>query len=397
MSTAIVRHISAGAPPSVSRYNPAVIADTRTRPCRFGALIGDLVEGAVLLAAAWVGRAVLAPAAFATAETHVTTPDPAVLAVGFVAVTSGVYLAVVLPPRLASIWLGDRTAPLLQKMVALARTVLWAGIRFHLGLALAAATLWLAPAWLFLPAAIALLVCFTLTDALLPAARTKPWDDSGRRLGALEAFASRAAGRDVVVRVASAVPGRAGGRAACAPFASPPQIVLSEREVERLDEDELRGVVAHEVAHIERRLPLSWLPAVGLAGAVCLALLILRRASEGPPFSVWGAFAVGPSAVLVAWTAWMLYRPLARWAERREEIAAHRRAVELTGDPDGYASALRKLADNAGPVEPPPWWAKLWYVDEPSPADALGAIGAEAREPQPARTGRITDTRSSER
>lgn len=375
---------------------PAVSAARSTRTDRLrGALVGDLAEGAVLVAAAWVGRAVPAPAASATAATLATAPDPAVLAVGFVAVTSGVYLATAFLPRMAGSGLLDPARPVAQKAAVLARTVLWVGVRFHIALALAAATLWIEPAWLFLPAVVLLLIGFRINDTLLPDGGFHPWHDTGRRLESLEAFASRAAGREVVVRTVSAVPGRAGGHAACAPGASPPEIVLAERIVERLDEDELRGVVAHEVAHLERRFPLAWLPAVGLAGAVCVALTVLRRTAEGPPFIARDAFAVGPAALLVAWTAWMVYRPFARWAERREEIAAHRRAVELTGDPDRCASALRKLAP--GDAAPPRWWAKLWHVGDPSLAEALEAIGAEAREPQPAPAGTIMDTTTSER
>ncbi|MEX0592131.1 MAG: M56 family metallopeptidase [Nitriliruptoraceae bacterium] len=93
-----------------------------------------------------------------------------------------------------------------------------------------------------------------------------------------------------------------------------PIVVLDASLVERLDDDELEGVLAHELAHVRRRDNLV----AGMLGSLRDAIF----------------FAPG-----VGWAV--------RHLHRERELAADQAAVSVTGRPGALASGLLKVLDHA--------------------------------------------------
>ena len=109
-----------------------------------------------------------------------------------------------------------------------------------------------------------------------------------------------------------------------------------------LDEEELEGVVAHELAHIKNRDMMVMTIASFLA---TLAFLFFR----------WGAFFGGGRrgrggggiivAILLSLVVWIVSYLLIRALSRYREYAADRGAAAITGNPLGLASALIEISD----------------------------------------------------
>ena len=107
-----------------------------------------------------------------------------------------------------------------------------------------------------------------------------------------------------------------------------------------LSERELRGVMAHELAHVRHRDILISTISATMAGAISMlanfAMLFGGRDSEGRP------------ANPIAQIAVMLLAPLAASLiqmaiSRAREFEADRGGAEISGDPQALASALQKI------------------------------------------------------
>jgi heat shock protein HtpX len=114
--------------------------------------------------------------------------------------------------------------------------------------------------------------------------------------------------------------------------------------VNRLEKDELEGVIAHEIGHIVNRDVLVMTIAGFLA---TLAALVVRmglysgmgrsRGNGGAQFLV----IIAASAVVYA-LSYVLLRALSRY----REYAADRTGAQITGKPSSLASALNKIASS---------------------------------------------------
>jgi heat shock protein HtpX len=108
-----------------------------------------------------------------------------------------------------------------------------------------------------------------------------------------------------------------------------------------LDQDELDGVIAHELAHIKNRDVLVITIASFLSS---VAFLIVR----------WGAFFGGGRdrnggggvivAILISLVVWIVSFLLIRLLSRYREYAADRGGAAITGKPSALASALMKIS-----------------------------------------------------
>ncbi|WP_426963708.1 M48 family metallopeptidase [Haloparvum alkalitolerans] len=147
-------------------------------------------------------------------------------------------------------------------------------------------------------------------------------------------------------------------------------LVLDRSLFRLLDPAELEGIVAHELAHLERNDGLRRALAQGVvqtaAGLLTVALVPailalsgLARGSawirgrpgdrRGPLSRLRRAVVAAPVLVLFAATL------IARARSRRREFAADDRAVEVTGDPLALARALRRIeraTETAWPLGP---------------------------------------------
>lgn len=110
--------------------------------------------------------------------------------------------------------------------------------------------------------------------------------------------------------------------------------------IELLSERELRGVMAHEIAHIRHRDILISTIAATLAGAISMlanfAMLFGGRDSEGRP-------ANPIAAILVAILAPLAASLIQMAISRAREFEADRGGAEISGDPLALASALAKI------------------------------------------------------
>ncbi|MEO1584266.1 MAG: M48 family metallopeptidase [Planctomycetota bacterium] len=132
----------------------------------------------------------------------------------------------------------------------------------------------------------------------------------------------------------------------------------------KLTRDELQGVMAHEIAHIRHydiRFSMLMAMMVGLIVLACDALLRVAwyggwagagRRSAGNKKGGGGAIVIifMVLALVLAVVAPFLAKIIQMTYSRRREYLADAGAAELTRNPDGLASALRKLAEDKEPL-----------------------------------------------
>jgi heat shock protein HtpX len=117
-----------------------------------------------------------------------------------------------------------------------------------------------------------------------------------------------------------------------------------------LDRDELEGVAAHEMAHIQNRDMLVMTVAATLAAAVGFAV---RMAMWGSIFGGRDSRQALPMLILLAVTVPIAMMIVKSAISRAREFKADAGAADITGRPRHLASALRKLeqGNDAQPME----------------------------------------------
>ena len=130
--------------------------------------------------------------------------------------------------------------------------------------------------------------------------------------------------------------------------------------LQRLDDREVAGVLAHELAHVKNRDTLTMTITATLAGAIGMLgnfafFFMGSRGSRDNPLGAVGALV----AMLVAPIAAMLVQFA---ISRSREYEADRTGAEISGDPMSLASALAKIHNTALRVDNP--------VAEANPATA---------------------------
>ena len=146
------------------------------------------------------------------------------------------------------------------------------------------------------------------------------------------------------------------------------RIVLGDTMLNQFTPDEIETVLAHELAHqVHRDIPL------GILFQSIVTLVGLWLASLALDWGVDRFFLEGvndvaglPWLALVLGGFGLLTMPLANGWSRWRERMADRYAVQATGKPLAFASALIRLADqNLGELEPSPWVVFLLYSHPP--------------------------------
>jgi STE24 endopeptidase len=197
----------------------------------------------------------------------------------------------------------------------------------------------------------------------------------------LEGLAARAGFRPSDVCLVDGA-GRGGHANATLAGLHRPRILLDAVLVEAMTEEEVEGVVAHEIGHwrlghVAQRLALT----LGLTFLVFF--LLSRVVAFGPLYDALGfAQPTSNAAMVLLVTAGglivFLVAPLHALLSRRHEAAADAYAVRLTGSPLGLASALLELSqDHLADLWPHPWTA-AWRFTHPPLLDRLARLGAEA-------------------
>ncbi|HEX5060896.1 MAG TPA: zinc metalloprotease HtpX [Kofleriaceae bacterium] len=144
-------------------------------------------------------------------------------------------------------------------------------------------------------------------------------------------------------------------------------VAVTEGLMQMLDHREVRGVLAHEMAHIKNRDVLISTAAAVIASAITTVANVLtfgamfggRRSSSeggGNPLVLLFTIIVAPIAAVLIQLA----------ISRSRELAADQTGAQLDGDPDGLINALVKL-ERAAKVVPPahaePATANLFIVN----------------------------------
>ena len=119
-------------------------------------------------------------------------------------------------------------------------------------------------------------------------------------------------------------------------------VAVTEGILQLLPEDELQGVLAHELSHIKNRDTLTQAVAATVAGAISSLTQIAqfylifggsRRQQRSNPFMTLLTVIIAPVAATVIQMA----------ISRTREFAADAGAAKLTGNPRGLARALQRL------------------------------------------------------
>jgi STE24 endopeptidase len=155
------------------------------------------------------------------------------------------------------------------------------------------------------------------------------------------------------------------------------RVVLFDTLLDRYTRDEIRVVVAHELAHVRHRdVPRSVAYAAITAPAAALAV---QRVSWAFAPSVRGTAAALPALALagvaVSTPVGLLANRLSRQLERR----ADQFSLELSGAPDAFVSFERAIAlQNVSELDPPRWLTGL-LATHPSTGERIGMALAYAK------------------
>jgi len=107
-----------------------------------------------------------------------------------------------------------------------------------------------------------------------------------------------------------------------------------------LDRREIRGVMAHELAHVKHRDTLTMTVTATIAGAIGalanFAFFFGGRDEEGRPTGLIGAIVIAVIGPIAAGLVQMAI-------SRGREYEADRAGAEISGDPEALASALQKI------------------------------------------------------
>lgn len=147
-------------------------------------------------------------------------------------------------------------------------------------------------------------------------------------------------------------------------FGSTRRIVVYDTVLDRLPDEQIESIAAHELGHVatDDVLTGTLLGALGGAGGVALlgwALtsprLLRRSGATGP-----GDPAVVPLALLLVAVGTLVVTPVQNLVSRQVEARADVHALDLTGDSDAFIAMQRALAGtNLSDPSPPAAWR--WY------------------------------------
>jgi Zn-dependent protease with chaperone function len=161
-----------------------------------------------------------------------------------------------------------------------------------------------------------------------------------------------------------------------------PMIVVAPPLMELLDGRQLRGVLAHELAHVlhhdtwRRIIRLILVSEASLATAIALGAFDPAQDVIGLPDRLGGQTAPFLVAVWYLTSRALMFVNLR--AARAEERAADARTVLLTGDPAGCADGISQLAAMLGAPEHWTFGQRLLLATHPPPATRLQRLADRA-------------------
>jgi STE24 endopeptidase len=151
------------------------------------------------------------------------------------------------------------------------------------------------------------------------------------------------------------------------------RVVLYDNLLNDFAPDEVRSVVAHELAHVKHRDVLRALLWTALSAPA--AMLVIQRITERLAPRAGTVPAVALAASLVS----SVLGPAGNVLSRGVERTADAYALDLTQDPQALIALHRRLVvRNVGDPDPPRW-VRLLFGTHPATVDRIGAAAAWAR------------------
>lgn len=137
------------------------------------------------------------------------------------------------------------------------------------------------------------------------------------------------------------------------------QVILYDTLLQQFTPEEVEVVVAHELSHAANRdVTVAWLlEGVGNTMVLGAAAWVLRRSVGEGPLDLPAPHAPRALALLMLLftLAGQISAPLDNTITRRAEVRADRFALTVTGNPEAYVAAFKKLASgNPSDVDPHP-------------------------------------------
>jgi STE24 endopeptidase len=159
-------------------------------------------------------------------------------------------------------------------------------------------------------------------------------------------------------------------------FGATRRIVVYDTTLDRLSDDEIESIAAHELGHVAEDdvLTGTLLGALGAAAGVALLgwLLswtpLLRRAGVESPADP----AVIPLVLLLVSIGSLVATPVQNLVSRHIEARADVHALDLTADPQTFAAMQRRLAiTNLAEPDPPAAW-QWFFGSHPTTRQRIG-------------------------
>jgi STE24 endopeptidase len=166
-------------------------------------------------------------------------------------------------------------------------------------------------------------------------------------------------------------------------FGSTRRIVVYDTVLDRLPDEQIESIAAHELGHVatDDVLTGTLLGALGAAGGVALlgwALTsprLLRRAGADGPADP----AVVPLLLLLVAVGTLVATPVQNLVSRQIEARADVHALDLTRDPDAFIAMQRGLAEsNLSDPDPPAAW-HWFFGSHPTTAERIALAEDWAR------------------
>ena len=156
------------------------------------------------------------------------------------------------------------------------------------------------------------------------------------------------------------------------------RIIVSDTLLSRYSDDEVEGILAHELGHLVRRdIWRGMALHVAVAGAGLLAASRALAALASPLGWTGESDVAGlPALLLTTGAVSLALRPLSNAFSRRMERQADRFAIELTGNPAAFASAIERLGEQNLSEERPPRLARWFFYTHPPAAERVAAAKA---------------------
>jgi len=148
------------------------------------------------------------------------------------------------------------------------------------------------------------------------------------------------------------------------------RIILYDTLLQKMNEDEILAVLAHEAGHWKKKHVLKRIVVSEILGfiGIYISFRILQTNWLTDLFNIEPStfFAKLVILGLLGSIISFPFTPISSYFSRKQERQADQMAVNLTGSPDGLVSSLIKLSkDNLSNLHPHPFYAKLYYSHPP--------------------------------